>query len=1256
MEETSKTPAQLKKEAKRLEKLAKFNAKQTKLAGQNNVKPKPKQEKTIVLPSKTELPTADENGKKDVSGKMPESYSPKYVEALWYQWWEKSGFFTPEYWASRDTLKEARKKFVIVIPPPNVTGTLHLGHALTNALEDAIVRWHRMRGEITVWVPGCDHAGIATQVVVEKKLWRDRKVTRHDIGRDAFVKEVWKWKEEKGENIYHQIRALGSSCDWTRASFTMDPNLSRAVTEAFVRMHSAGLIYRGVRLVNWCCTLQSAISDIEVDKIELSGRTALTVPGYEKPVIFGVLASFAYPIADSESGEELVVATTRLETMLGDTGIAVHPDDQRYAHLIGRFAVHPFAVPERRLPIVGDTFVDRDFGTGAVKLTPAHDPTDYDVGLRHNLPFITCIDETGLMTKEAGPFAGLKRFEARLAVRKALEERGLFRGEVDNPMVVPTCSRTKDVIEPLLKPQWYVRCQELADRAVKEVSEGRLKITPAPYVNTWYAWLRDCRDWCISRQLWWGHRVPAYLVSLRSNSSEEFRQLESSDNTSWVIGRDESEALAIAEKRFNAKRTDIRLTQDDDVLDTWFSSALFPLSVFGWPDEHAPDFPLYYPGSLLETGHDILFFWVARMVMMGLFFTQKLPFTQVYLHPMVRDAHGKKMSKSLGNAIDPVDVIHGISLPDLQAKLLTGNLDPTELKRATAAQAKDFPNGIPECGTDALRFALCSYTTCGRSINLDILRVQGYRFFCNKLWNAVRYAIYHCLGESYVPPKSASSLITSHLSGTDRWILSRLAHAVENSNSGFTDYVFPRATTACFNFWLYEFCDVYLEYSKPLVKSLEVATGRSATVRHVVYTCLDVGLRLLHPFMPFVTEELFQRLPRRDPAADPPSICVTPYPTLAEISDWKTVASDSTSAGFQLAFSLVHRLRSLYSTYNLRVSGGPQHFPEAALVASDETLACLRSGGFLEDIVMPLGKCRVVAMASSKSSVDTEGCIMATVSATDALVAQAPPSTDDGVAADESDLTEDGAVETEEVPCNDTDQPVATCQLYLRLVGLIDSKAEVARVNQRILQIRKSIDSLLTVRSRPQYSQKVPLAKQNLDLQKLSALQLELSGLSEVAENLQSFVDTEASVDEHPLVALTRLCYHKARQDAPLPQDLFDLQAQLEAVVAHAPPHGEAIALAEIKQLVSWSLVTLVDGDEVVARRWREFLERLLESGRPFLVGGTMTLADVVAVFVVHRLGLVFESHSAQKWLQNIMQHNLPARNQKVEDFLKTVH
>ncbi|KAM3184235.1 hypothetical protein ACTXT7_008767 [Hymenolepis weldensis] len=1096
-------------------------------------------------------------------------------------------------------------------------------------------------------------------------------------------------------NIYTQIRALGSSCDWTRASFTMDPKLSKAVTEAFVRMHEGGLIYRKERLVNWCCTLQSAISDIEVDKVELTGRTSFNVPGYAKPVVFGVLTSFAYPIADSN--EELVVATTRLETMLGDTGIAVHPDDPRYKHLIGKYAIHPFAVPERRIPIVADTFVERDFGTGAVKLTPAHDPTDYEVGLIHNLPVLTCIDETGLMTKVAGQFAGMKRFDARLAVRKALEERGFYRGEIDNPMVVPICSRTKDIIEPLLKPQWYVKCAELAARGVEEVESGRLKITPPGYVNTWYAWLRDCRDWCISRQLWWGHRVPAYHISLKSKESGEFQKLDESDENSWVVARDETAALSLAKARFNITNdSDICLNQDEDVLDTWFSSALFPFSVFGWPDTTDPDLSLYYPGNLLETGHDILFFWVARMVMAGLYLTGKLPFNQVYLHAMVRDAHGKKMSKSLGNAIDPVDVIHGISLPELQEKLKHGNLDPSELKRATAAQAKDFPKGIPECGTDALRFALVSYPTRGRSINLNILRVQGYRFFCNKLWNAVRYAIYHCLGEEYKPPTSTSSLTfnNSALSGTDRWILGRLAHAVEECNAGFSTYHFPQATTACYNFWLYEFCDVYLysasiepvftvvsdthswnlEYSKPFVKSTQdVDTKRAEVVRHTVYTCIDFGLRLLHPFMPFVTEELFQRLPRRNPTTDQPALCVTAYPSLEEVFKWKEIES-SEAIGFQLAFSLVHRLRSLYANYNLHVTGGD--LPEAVLIAPKTTLDTLRNGNFLNDLVVTLGKCKMVDMAADKShgmfilnmlrleltrsdrTVDTSGCIMATVNAFDACVDEATAGNGQADGEVEGELEEVGETVEEQKTADistGSQQAVSavTCQLYLHLVGRIDVAAEIERAQQRVAQIQKSIGTLEEARSKPQYVGKVPQAKQALDAQKLHTLQVELDAFQDAIESLSSLLPAgsaklQPNVD--PLLKLACLANEAAPES--LSPELFDLQAQLETVCRY--DRSSPATNAKIKEFIALSIALLNPKrrkNDVARNFWRDYCHSRLERGK-FLFGHILGPADLVAIYVAHRLGdsVKFTTSASHHWLKNCHQYTL-VNGQKVGKF-----
>lgn len=508
-------------------------------------------------------------------------------------------------------------KFVMVIPPPNVTGSLHLGHGLTSAIEDCITRWHRMNGATTVWIPGCDHAGIATQVVVEKKVWREEKKTRHDLGREKFIEKIWSWRNEKGNRIYEQFRRLGTSVDWSRTFFTMDPVMSKAVTEAFVRLHEDGSIYRSSRLVNWSCALRSAISDIEVDKVEVSGRTFLSIPGYTEKVEFGVLVSFAYRVEGTN--EEIVVATTRIETMLGDTAVAVHPNDERYKHLHGKFVVHPFT--DRKLPIVTDDFVETEFGTGAVKITPAHDPNDYEVGKRHNLPFITIFDDDGNICGDYGRFTGMKRFQCRKEILITLKELGLYKETTNNPMVVPICSRSKDIVEPMIKPQWYVKCDEMAASAVEAVQSGELKIIPDMHNKLWYHWMEGIRDWCVSRQLWWGHRIPAYFVTF---SDASIKTADDSEDY-WIVARTEAEARQKAAKKFNVPESVVVLKQDEDVLDTWFSSGLAPFATLGWPD-NTDDFQAFYPNTFLETGHDILFFWVARMVFLGKKLCGKLPF------------------------------------------------------------------------------------------------------------------------------------------------------------------------------------------------------------------------------------------------------------------------------------------------------------------------------------------------------------------------------------------------------------------------------------------------------------------------------------------------------------------------------------------------------------------------------------------------------------------------------------------------------
>ncbi|XP_041480879.1 valine--tRNA ligase-like isoform X2 [Lytechinus variegatus] len=1033
-----KTEAQLKKEAKkeaqRQAKLEKFKQKQEKQAQQENKggegkKDKKKKEKVAITYDKN-IPPGE---KKDVSGALPDSYSPAYVEAAWYSWWEKQGFFKPEYGGRDLTNLKKEDLFMICIPPPNVTGSLHLGHALTNAVEDALTRWNRMKGKVCLWNPGCDHAGIATQVVVEKKLWREKKITRHDLGRENFVEEVWKWKHEKGGRIYDQLRTLGSSMDWDRACFTMDPKLYNAVQEAFIRMHQNGTIYRSNRLINWSCTLKSAISDIEVEKKELTGRTYLSVPGYEEKVEFGVLVEFAYKVQDSE--EELVVATTRIETMLGDTAVSVHPDDDRYKHLHGKRVIHPFR--NCTLPILCDDFVEMGFGTGAVKITPAHDHTDYQVGKRHNLEFLNVIDDDGNITEVGGRFKGMKRFNARRAVLEALKEKDLYRGTKPNPMVVPTCSRSKDIVEPLLKSQWFVDCREMARRAVEVVENDTLKIVPEIHKKTWYSWLNNIRDWCISRQLWWGHRIPAYFVTINDPGVPAG---DETDNNYWISALTEEEARRKAAERFKVTEEKITLKQDEDVLDTWFSSGIFPFSIFGWPNQTA-DLKSFYPGTLLETGHDILFFWVARMVMMSLTLNDVLPFTEVYLHAMVRDAHGRKMSKSLGNVIDPVDVIKGITLEELHRILEQGNLDPREVEKAKKGQKEDYPNGIPECGTDALRFALCAYTSQGRDINLDVLRVQGYRFFCNKMWNATKFAM-KTLGDNFVP--SPTFELSGSETPTDMWILSRLSSAIKVCEDGWPVYDFPAITTAIYAFWLYDLCDVYLEYTKPLL--LTPDAPHLGVVRQILYTCLDAGLRLISPFMPFISEELFQRLPRRT-SSEPPSICVTPYP-LAVDYPW---SNQSLEKDVEFVQSIINKARSMRSDYQLS-----KQKAELYLKCSDQDIATLLTP--YTDTIQTLTTSSKVTLLVNDAL--PAGCAMATVS--------------------------------------------DKCEVHLLLKGLVDPSKELAKLKQRQTNLTSQKDRLQKAMDVDGYQTKVPQKVQESNSEKLSQTVNEIETITEAIRMFES--------------------------------------------------------------------------------------------------------------------------------------------------------
>ncbi|TFY78367.1 hypothetical protein EWM64_g5645 [Hericium alpestre] len=929
-----------KKEAKRLEKEAKLAAKQSKVVastpvGEKKAKAERKREEEEVF-----VNTTPKGEKKDLSQPMASGYNPIAVESAWYDWWHAQGFFKPQLEADGSYKKAG--VFVIPSPPPNVTGSLHIGHGLTVAIQDSLVRWNRMLGKTTLFIPGFDHAGISTQSVVEKRLYKASGQTRHDLGREKFLETVMDWKNDYQHRITNQLHRLGGSYDWSRVAFTMDEKLSKAVIETFCRLHEDGILYRANRLVNWCVQLNTTLSNLEVEQKQLNGRTFLNVPGYDakEKFEFGVITSFAYPIENSE--EKIIVATTRPETMLGDTAIAVHPQDPRYTHLHGKFALHPFV--NRRIPIVTDDIaVDMEFGTGAVKITPAHDPNDYEVGVRHKLEFINILNDDGTFNANAGEkFQGMKRFHARVAVVQALKDAGLYIETKDNPMQIPICSKSGDIIEPLLKPQWWVNSKPLAEAALQRTRAGELHISPKQSEADWYRWLENIQDWCISRQLWWGHRCPAYFVRL------EGVQQETDDGKYWVVGRNLEEATERAKKvTGDAKFT---LEQDEDVLDTWFSSGLWPWSITGWPDKTF-DFEKFYPSSMLETGWDILFFWVARMVMLGIHLTGKMPFEEVLCHAMIRDAHGRKMSKSLGNVIDPLDIIQGLPLEKLHEKLYDGNLDEKEIVKAKAGQKKDFPKGIPQCGTDALRFALCAYSGGGRDINLEILRVEGYRKFCNKIFNATKFAMLK-LDETFVPEPHAKP--TGNESLVEKWIFHKLNIAAEEINKQLAERNFMAATTSAYNFWLYELCDVYIEAMKPMTDPSASSTTKTSS-QQTLYTCLDYGLRLLHPFMPFVTEELWQRLPRR-PNDPTPSIMLAQYPVFD-----KDFVFEDADKQFDLIFSAIRTGRSLAASYTLQsdiqIFLHVTNDGEAALVESQvSTMVTLTKGAKSVSIVRELSE------------------------------------------------------------------------------------------------------------------------------------------------------------------------------------------------------------------------------------------------------------------------------------------------------------
>ena len=753
---------------------------------------------------------------------MEKSYNPADIEQRWYQSWEENGLFKP---AGGD------HPYCIMLPPPNVTGSLHMGHAFQDTIMDTLTRWQRMKGADTLWQPGTDHAGIATQMVVERRLLSEGQ-SRHDLGREKFIDAVWDWKEHSGDTIGRQMRRLGTSVDWSNHRFTMDEDLSAAVQKVFVTLYAEGLIYRGKRLVNWDPVLHTALSDLEVISEEENGK----------------MWHIRYPRTDGRG--HMVVATTRPETLLGDTAVAVHPDDERYSDLIGQELVLPLT--GRTIPVIADDYVDSEFGSGCVKITPAHDFNDYEIGKRHELPLINVLDIDARLNENApAEYRGLDRFEARQQIVHDLEQQGLLEKIDDHKLMIPRGDRSHAVVEPYLTDQWYVKIAPLAGPAIEAVEDGRIEFVPANWSKTYFDWMHRIEDWCISRQLWWGHRIPAWYDT----------------EGNIYVGTSEQDA-----RQRSGLADDVELRQDEDVLDTWFSSALWPFTTLGWP-EKTDYLERFYPTSVMVTGFDIIFFWVARMIMLSLKFMDDVPFKTVYIHGLIRDAHGQKMSKSKGNVLDPIDLTDGIDLETLVSKRTTGLMQPQMAPAVEKATRKEFPDGIQPFGTDALRFTFAALATNGRDIRFDLGRIEGYRNFCNKLWNAARFVLMQTDGKPVKPVSAHDKL--------DQWIISRMNRMIAEVEQQLSDYRLDLAAQALYEFIWNEYCDWYLEFAKATLQT--AGEDEQATTRNTLLTVLETCLRTLHPIMPFITEEIWQRV-KTPLEIDGDSIMLQPFP-VAELPD-----------------------------------------------------------------------------------------------------------------------------------------------------------------------------------------------------------------------------------------------------------------------------------------------------------------------------------------------------------------------------------
>ncbi|MBI2113792.1 MAG: valine--tRNA ligase [candidate division NC10 bacterium] len=793
-----------------------------------------------------DVPAAEVSASPEPVPPAKQGYDPRGVEERWYQFWEARGLF-------RADETSAAPPYCIVIPPPNVTGSLHMGHALNNTLQDILIRWHRMLGDNTLWMPGTDHAGIATQNVVERQLQQEG-LSRDQLGREAFIQRVWRWKDASGGTIIRQLKRLGASCDWARERFTMDPGLSEAVKEVFCQLYEGGLVYRGDYIINWCPRCRTALSDLEVEYQERDGR----------------LWHIRYPLASGNGG--VVVATTRPETMLGDTAVAVHPEDQRYARLVGQRVILPLV--DREIPVIADSYVDQAFGTGLVKVTPAHDPKDFECGLRHSLPQIKVIADDGRMNENAGRYRGLDRFACRDRVVKDLQQLGLLTKVEDHRHAVGHCYRCQTVVEPTLSRQWFVRMRPLAEPAMRAVETGRIRIIPSQWERTYYEWMRNIRDWCVSRQIWWGHRIPAWYC----------------DPCGEIIV---SRTVPAACPRCG--KGDLR--QETDVLDTWFSSGLWPFSTLGWP-ERTQALRVYYPTACLVTGFDILFFWVARMIMLGLRFMGDGPFREVVIHGLIRDEQGEKMSKTRGNVIDPLHVIHGATLDELLAGARAGGAPPAALE----SLRRQYPEGFPAFGADALRFTLAALASQGSDVKLSVKRIEGYRFFCNKIWNAYRFVAAH-LREAESGETGLGDLA---LTLPDRWILSRLTEVIQGVTDALRTYRFNDAASILYQFLWHEYCDWYLEIVKNRLAAAEdPASARAGRV--LLVHVLEQSLRLLHPMMPFITEEIWQRLPHTGE-----SIMLAPWPEADAALSWPDAVETMGTL-----MEITREVRNIRSSYNI---------------------------------------------------------------------------------------------------------------------------------------------------------------------------------------------------------------------------------------------------------------------------------------------------------------------------------------------------